>query len=260
MIRMICLDYDNTIYDHKQGKIPDSARAAIEAIRGKCRIVLASGRFFKDVWNAPMLEEIRPDGVIHANGALIEADGEELEETWIDPDVQRQVIEFAYENNLCLGGLYQGRWYTTNKVKQTERWGGNEALHARGLEDARELIGVPMHGLFLDDSVEAAKLIAERFPQLRTPIMSEERGGADVLPVFLSKAYGLRKLAEHWSIPMEETAAVGDSMNDYEMVREAGVGIAMGNAVSKLKEAADYVTADIGEDGLEKAFAYLGLM
>ena len=53
---------------------------------------------------------------------------------------------------------------------------------------------------------------------------------------------------------MEETAAVGDSMNDYEMVREAGVGIAMGNAVSKLKEAADYVTADIGEDGLEKAF------
>ena len=148
MIRMICLDYDNTIYDHKQGKIPDSARAAIEAIRGKCRIVLASGRFFKDVWNAPMLEEIRPDGVIHANGALIEADGEELEETWIDPDVQRQVIEFAYENDLCLGGLYQGRWYTTNKVKQTERWGGNEALHARGLEDARELIGVPMHGLF----------------------------------------------------------------------------------------------------------------
>ena len=199
MIRMICLDYDNTIYDHKQGKIPDSARAAIEAIRGKCRIVLASGRFFKDVWNAPMLEEIRPDGVIHANGALIEA-------------------------------------------------------------DARELIGVPMHGLFLDDSVEAAKLIAERFPQLRTPIMSEERGGADVLPVFLSKAYGLQKLAEHWGISLEETAAVGDSMNDYEMVREAGVGIAMGNAVSKLKEAADYVTADIGEDGLEKAFEYLGLL
>ena len=170
------------------------------------------------------------------------------------------MIEFAYENNLCLGGLYQGRWYTTNKVKQTERWGRNEALHARGLEDARELIGVPMHGLFLDDSVEAAKLIADRFHQLRTPIMSEERGGADVLPVFLSKAYGLQKLAEHWGIPMEETAAVGDSMNDYEMVREAGVGIAMGNAVSKLKEAADYVTADIWEDGLKKAFEYLGLL
>ena len=117
-----------------------------------------------------------------------------------------------------------------------------------------------MHGLFLDDSVEAAKLIADRFPKLRTPIMSEERGGADVLPVFLSKAYGLQKLAEHWSIPMEETAAVSDSMNDYEMVREAGVGIAMGNAVSKLKEAADYVTADISEDGLKKAFEYLGLL
>ena len=49
-------------------------------------------------------------------------------------------------------------------------------------------------------------------------------------------------------------------INDYEMVREAGCGIAMGNAVSMLKEAADYVTADIGEDGLKKAFAYLGLL
>ena len=260
MIRMICLDYDNTIFDHRQQKIPESAREALAAVRGKCRVVLASGRFFRDSWNVPLLREICPDGVIHANGALIEADGMDLEETRIDPEQQRQVIEFAYQNGLCLGGLYQGVWYTSNRRKQIGRWGGNETLHAGGMRDARELIGIPMHGLYLDDSVEAARRIAENFPLLRAPIMDEERGGADVLPVFLSKAYGLQKLAEHWDIPIAETAAVGDSMNDYEMVREAGCGIAMGNAVSMLKEAADYVTADIGEDGLKKAFAYLGLL
>ncbi|HJA94735.1 MAG TPA: Cof-type HAD-IIB family hydrolase [Candidatus Eisenbergiella merdipullorum] len=260
MIRMICLDYDNTIFDHKQKKIPDSARKAIEDIREKCRIVLASGRFFNDVWNAPMLEEIHPDGVIHANAALIEADGKVLEETWLDADVQRQVIDFAYEHDLCLGGLYQGKWYTTNKKKQIERWGGNEALHAQMLGDARQLRDIPMHGLFLEDSVEAAKLITDHFPQLRAPLMDEKRGGADVLPNFLSKAYGMRRLADYWGLPMEETAAVGDSMNDYEMVREAGVGIAMGNATPGLKKVADHVTADIGEDGLKKAFEYLGLL
>ena len=254
MIKMICLDYDNTIYDHRQKKIPDSAREALEAIRGKCRIVVASGRFFRDVWNAPMLEEIRPDGVIHANGAMLEADGKVLEETWIDADLQRQVIEFALENDLCLGGLYQGRWYTTNKEKQKERWGGNEALHARGLEDARELIGVPMHGLFLDDSVEAAELISKTFPQLRTPLMDEKRGGADVLSALLSKAYGLKKLAEHWGILLEETAAVGDSMNDIEMVREAGVGIAMGNAIDELKAVAEAVTDDVTDNGVAHYF------
>ena len=260
MIRMICLDYDNTIFDHRQQKIPESAREALAAVRGKCRVVLASGRFFRDSWNVPLLREICPDGVIHANGALIEADGMDLEETLIDPEQQRQVIEFACKNGLCLGGLYQDAWYTSNRRKQIERWGGNETLYAGAVRDTRELIGVPMHSLYLDDSVEAAQLIAENFPLLRAPIMDEERGGADVLPHFLSKAYGLKRLAEHWNIPVEETAAVGDSMNDYEMVREAGVGIAMGNAVSKLKEAADYVTADIGEDGLWKAFAYLGLV
>ena len=63
MIRMICLDYDNTIFDHRQQKIPESAREALAAVRGKCRVVLASGRFFRDSWNVPLLREICPDGV-----------------------------------------------------------------------------------------------------------------------------------------------------------------------------------------------------
>ena len=53
MIKVLCLDYDNTVFDHRAGKIPESAEKALEAVRGKCRIVLASGRFFNDVWNAP---------------------------------------------------------------------------------------------------------------------------------------------------------------------------------------------------------------
>ena len=39
-------------------------------------------------------------------------------------------------------------------------------------------------------------------------------------------------------------------MNDYEIVKEAGLGIAMGNAIEELKAAADYVTAEIGDDGI----------
>lgn len=49
-------------------------------------------------------------------------------------------------------------------------------------------------------------------------------------------------------------------MNDLEMIREVGVGIAMGNGVSALKEAADFVTANISEDGLKRALEYLELL
>ena len=50
-----------------------------------------------------------------------------------------------------------------------------------------------------------------------------------------------------------------DSMNDIEVVQEAGIGVAMGNAVDALKKVADYVTAPIGEDGIYKACEHLRL-
>ena len=53
--------------------------------------------------------------------------------------------------------------------------------------------------------------------------------------------------------------AFGDSMNDIEVVQEAGIGVAMGNAVDALKKVADYVTAPIGEDGIYKACEHLRL-
>ena len=54
--------------------------------------------------------------------------------------------------------------------------------------------------------------------------------------------------------------AFGDSMNDYELVREAGIGIAMGNSVEELKAVADYVADDIDRDGVWKACRHLGLI
>lgn len=137
-------------------------------------------------------------------------------------------------------------------------WKGKEHLFLREMYDARELYEIPMHALYLDDSVEAARLVEQTFPALRTPIMSEITGGADVIPAHLSKAYGLELLLEHWGIRREESAAIGDSMNDFEMIQAAGIGIAMGNGIPALKEAADYVTSDISEDGLKNAFHYLG--
>jgi hypothetical protein len=64
-----------------------------------------------------------------------------------------------------------------------------------------------------------------------------------------SKGAGLRWLAQRLNIPMAQTLAIGDGVNDVSMLRAAGLGIAMGNAAPEVQQAADAVTAANDEDG-----------
>ncbi|MFQ9704816.1 MAG: HAD family hydrolase [Enterocloster clostridioformis] len=84
--------------------------------------------------------------------------------------------------------------------------------------------------------------------------------GADVVEREASKAEGLKRLCQYYDIGLERTVAFGDSMNDYEIVREAGIGVAMGNSVEELKTVADYVTDDIDRDGIWKACRHFSLI
>lgn len=257
MIKLLCLDYDMTLFDHNTQKIPESALEAIGAIRDRCKIVLASGRFMDDPRNAPIRDLLRPDGIIHANGSKVEADGQVLSETYLDPEDLKSLLDYGYANRLCLGYTYEGTWYSTNIMEQEKRWKKRGLAPHPKLKDAAELYDKKIPALFLDGSVEAAGAIEKAFPGFRAPIMNETAGGADVVPVSLSKAIGMKTLMDFWKEPAENVAAIGDSMNDYEMIKEAGTGIAMGNAVTALKEAADFVTSPIGEDGVKNAILRL---
>src|SRR5699024_8995782 len=56
----------------------------------------------------------------------------------------------------------------------------------------------------------------------------------------VNKAEGLRTLCKKLNITMDEVMAVGDSLNDFKMINEVGIGIAMGNAQEEILEIADY--------------------
>lgn len=68
-----------------------------------------------------------------------------------------------------------------------------------------------------------------------------------------NKGYGVKVLADKLGIKKEEIMCIGDEANDIEMVTYAGLGIAMGNAISELKDLAGYVTLDNDNDGVAKA-------
>ncbi len=65
-----------------------------------------------------------------------------------------------------------------------------------------------------------------------------------------NKGAALLALAGHLHIPREQVMAFGDGLNDLSMIRSAGVGVAMGNAVEEIRRAADIVTTGNDEDGV----------
>jgi HAD superfamily hydrolase (TIGR01484 family) len=72
----------------------------------------------------------------------------------------------------------------------------------------------------------------------------------DFMPEGVSKASGLESVRVKLDVPIERTLAVGDGDNDLEMLRWAGLGIAMGQATSEVHEAADEIAPPVDEDGL----------
>jgi Cof subfamily protein (haloacid dehalogenase superfamily) len=81
----------------------------------------------------------------------------------------------------------------------------------------------------------------------------------EILHPDVSKWHALRQFAAQEGIAPEEIIAVGDDHNDVEMLRHAGLGIAMGNAVEAVQEAADHVTESNAEDGLASALEHFVL-
>ncbi len=90
------------------------------------------------------------------------------------------------------------------------------------------------------------------FREVTTPA-HPERSFINVLGAGVSKGVGLQKLAKHLNIPIEQVAAIGDWLNDIQLLTAAGLGIAMGNAHAEVKNVADEITLSVEQHGFAHA-------
>ena len=93
--------------------------------------------------------------------------------------------------------------------------------------------------------------LAQRCPDLA--VTSSIPRNVELNSARAQKGLALQGLADLLGIPMAETMAFGDDLNDLSMLRAAGLGVAMGNASAEVKAAADYVTASCDENGVALA-------
>ena len=88
---------------------------------------------------------------------------------------------------------------------------------------------------------------AERFDFVRS-----EKHLFEILPKCASKGKALKILCDYLGMDIKNSVAVGDYTNDVEMIREAGVGIAVANANEDAKVVADYITVSNDEDAIAR--------
>lgn len=256
---IVSFDLDMTLLDHDTFEIPDSAKKALEMLKERHVVVLATGRNMDSHYSRPYRDMVNPEAIIHANGTKVTVGDEVLYESFMDWDLKKRLLEFASGHGLAVGvSLGEGDYYThPERVTEFDnrRWKQCDRRYA----DPWKLLDMDVPSMCYIGDPEGAARLAEAFADLKFPSFAAN-SGADIIEKKNSKANGLMRLCEYFGTSVEEAYAFGDSMNDYEIVQAAGTGVAMGNADPRLKAVADYVAPHIREDGIYRACVDLGLI
>ncbi len=256
MTNIIFFDVDGTLYNSEK-KIPDSAKQAIEAARSNgYEIAIATGR--APFMIQSILEELNIDTYVTFNGQYVVYKGEVIYTDSVPKEYLAKIIEFGQERNHPVVFL--------DDKEMIASIDGHDFI-----EHSLNTLKYPYpycNPLFYEDNDVYQTLIfmEETEEQQYKDTFSEVQFirwhpySCDILPKDGSKARGIKTLLNKLNIPIENTFAFGDGLNDIEMLREAGTSVAMGNGVPQAKEVADMITDDVDNDGVAKAMKMLKII
>ena len=127
---IVSFDYDMTLLDHASYRIPDSALRALEALRKKYYIVLATGRDLDTKFSAGILEQVRPDATIQLNGTKITVGNQLVYEHFMRQELVERLLDFAAGRPYAVGLTTGDRDYYTNQEcivdYDLQRWGESD--------------------------------------------------------------------------------------------------------------------------------------
>ena len=106
------------------------------------------------------------------------------------------------------------------------------------------------------EQTKSFRIIADLVKPLSSTTFSKPNY-LEIIATGVNKAKALANVAQTLAVELSQVAAIGDGMNDLEMLREAGLGIAMGNASEVVKAVAKWVTGTNDEEGVTQAVARL---
>ena len=270
--KVIFLDLDGTLIDHSLFP-PDSALEAVRLAKANGhRLYINTGRSVCQVYD--YIWDIGFDGFIGGNGIYIESEGKALFHRPIPQPLVQKVNNYLVEHEIGFfeegqESLYAHPNYLTELAdllsvtpeqaeEKTNRLFPSTTYNSNGTHEGINKISIILNQKAnLDEIRELLK------PELVIGLWSlfgNDREFGDIYQDGTSKGTAVEFVMKHLNLSMADAYCFGDSSNDIEMIKMAGTGVAMGNAIPELKAAADFVTANINEDGLWKAFRHVGLI
>lgn len=255
MIKLIAVDLDDTLLN-SEVRISEENKKIIQACLDQgIHFTFATGRMFRSA--VDFAKEVGISlPLITYQGALVKTiDNEEIHHHVIQEEVAKDLIDFLKNYDMQLN-VYMNDTLYMEKMNDF----GEDYVRISRID--HEITSFPQ-GLH----TEPTKVLLAGRPELLNEVQEETRNRyKDILAITKSKDYflefgnpkamkgiALKNLADSLGIKREEVMAIGDGMNDFDMLQYAGLGVAVENAVAQVKEVADFVTSTNDQDGVAKA-------
>ncbi len=250
MLRLIVSDLDGTLLNSQKRLSPYTAEVLSGCRSRGVRVAVATARPERAA--RTVLGAFQPDAVISDNGAVVTCVGEPVYKNLIPGDLLRRVLGelllcgavtcITAEAGDCLltnyrGAVWEEGWNLVHTDFSVIPAGTEITKLSTECRDLREI-----------------QEILSSYPELH--LFSNTGEPWQQIQLWDStKSNGIRRLSERLRIPLSQTIAFGDDVNDIDMLRCCGVGVAMRNAIDAVKAAADEICGDNDGDGVAEWLA-----
>lgn len=257
----VFFDYDGTLADGEIGiPLPSEAtRKAVAAFQRKGYLaILATGRAASYVYDTG----VNFDGMITSNGTFAEVDGEVILDHPIDNALLTRLRADLEWMGIAYGVDNPTQCYTPDIQSPVfQHWLNTFAIREdsfRNIAPGEQIRGYKLSVLF--NAYEEIDELRGRYGAELSFDCQRVFKCADVNILGFNKGAGVKAICEHFALPLENTYAFGDGMNDYDMLKCVGHGVAMGRHAEKLEECAEFITKTVQEEGIEYGLKHYGLV
>lgn len=267
MIRLLALDIDGTLLD-SEGRIPAANRDAIaRAIDAGVEVALATGRRYE--FARPIFESLPgPLTLILSNGAIVKAlDGRTLMRSLLPRATARTVLADCSEHRASAAVVFD-RPREGQVVFEAIDW--EHPRHRRFFEVNRPFLAevAPLENCLTEDPIQVMfsggceemralfdrlQHVADGFSVALTEYVHRDFSLVDVVTAGCSKGSALHAWAAERGVTRDEVMAMGDNLNDLQMLEFAGMAVLMENALPELKARGWVVTGSNNDGGVAQA-------
>ena len=271
--KLIFLDIDGTLTSPGSNTPPESAMKAVRLAQAKGhKVFLCTGR--NPAMLAPVLA-LGFDGAVASAGGYVFTNDEVLFDCPMKKEDFETGMRLLKENGVfrtieakdaTWGDEDLGDFLASAGEGNSEliRW--RKALAEElNIRPMREYDGSPIYKIVIMckemKQLEPAKKALEKdYSFVVQDLAARHCLNGELINRQFDKGRGVRIVADHYGIALEDTVGFGDSMNDLEMIETVGCSVCMANGSPSLRARSDLVCPAVEEDGLYQAFEQLGLL